>query len=312
MTRTTAALLLLACCAARAAAEPGLTAAPFLNAPVGARAAAMGQAFTAVAGGAESLNYNPGALAFAEKYSVAGSYMRGFGDSSHGFIAATLPAGRFVLTPGFMYFDGGTMDLNLSDGTTGRVQAESDSAVYASAALLAGKGLGLGLTAKRVRLELAETASAAAMVYDLGALYSAGRGFTLGASWLNLGGRFRFEEKSDPAPAVKRLGAAWLVEINPPNLLDSSADLVYCSALLTADWVSHYKDRGYYQAGAELNMEMPYGAKASLRTGYLFDRDSEGMTFGFGLAAESWAFDLSVDAAKEMDSRQRAGLSYYF
>ncbi|MCM2268034.1 MAG: PorV/PorQ family protein [Elusimicrobiales bacterium] len=310
--RHTAALLLLLTLAAPAAAEPGLTAAQSLTAPLGARSAAMGQAFTAVAGGAESLNYNPGALAFSRGFSVTASYLRGFDDAGHSFIGAPLALGAVVLTPGYMHFNAGDIDLNLSDGTTGKVNAETDSAVYACAAWRLGGRLGLGATVKSVRLELAETATASSMLYDFGALYSAGRGLTFGAALLNTGRGFKFEEASDPAPALKRLGAAWQVEINPPNLLDPSTDLVYSDAVLSADWISPYKDRGYYQAGAELNMEMTMGLLVSLRAGYLFDRAAEGMTFGFGFAGKKLALDISFDTGKELNARQQAGLTYKF
>jgi hypothetical protein len=299
-------------CTGLAYGEAGLTAAPALNAPLGARSSGMGRAFTAVMGGAESLNYNPGALAFEKGFSITASYLRGFEDVGHGFIAAPLPLGPLVLTPGFMYFSGGDINLNLSDGTTGKVNAENDRAVYASAACKLGGRLGVGLTAKHVRVELAETASAAALLWDFGALYSAGRGVTLGAAYLNSGGGFRFEQAADPAPAVKRLGAAWLVEINPPNLMDPSADLTYSEAIFSADWTGYYKDKGYYQAGMELNMTMSLGLIVSFRTGYLFDRPAEGLTLGFGIAGRDLAFDFSFSPAKAMNTRQQAGLTYKF
>lgn len=301
-----------AACGGRASGEAGRTAAPSLNAPLGARAAAMGQAFTGVPGGGESLNYNPGALAFVTGFSVTASYMRGFADTGHGFIAAPLKFGHLVLTPAYMHFNGGDLHLNLTGGVTGKVNAETDSAVYASGAYRIDERLGVGLTAKRASVELAETVSASAMLYDLGALYSAGHGLTLGAAWLNTGGSFRFENAGDPAPAVKRLGAAWRVEINPPNLLDPSTDIIRSDALFTADWSKPYREQGYWQAGAELNMEMALGLVLSLRSGYLFDRPAEGLTFGFGLAANRWTFDFSFGSAKEMNSRQQAGVSYKF
>lgn len=301
-----------AACAGSSVAEPGLTAAPSLNAPLGARSAALGQAFTAVPGSPESLNYNPGALAFADGYSVTASYLRGFEDVGHSFLAATLKFGPLVLTPGYMHFNAGDIALNLTGGVTGKVNAETDSAVYASAAYRFSQRFGAGATLKRVRIELAETASASAMLFDAGALYSPGAGFTLGAALMNSGGGFKFEEASDPAPAVKRLGAAWRVEINPPNLLDPSTDLTHSDAMFTADWIGAYKDRGYFQMGAELNMEMRMGLTVSLRSGYQFDRPAEGLTFGLGFAANKWAFDFSFDTGKEMNARQQAGVSYKF
>jgi len=305
----------LALCAAgagRAAAEAGLTAAPVLNSPMGARSAALGQAFTAVPGDAESLNYNPGALAFAAGRTVSADYLRGFDGGGYSFIAAPLKFGNFVFTPGYLHFNSGEMDLNLTGFAPRKVTAETDSTVYASAAYRLGKRLGLGATAKRTRIELAETASASAVNYDFGVLYAMDNGLSLGASYMNSGGGYKFEERSDPSPAVKRLGAAYKLKVNPPNLLEPSTDLVYCEALFSADWIDVYKDKSYYQAGAELDMEMTMGLTVSFRAGYLFDRPEETMTFGFGLRGSRWAFDYSLGSAKEMSARQQAGLGYKF
>ncbi|HOI41930.1 MAG TPA: PorV/PorQ family protein [Elusimicrobiales bacterium] len=312
MRKAAATLLLALACAAPAAAEPGRTAAPFLNASLGARSAAMGQAFTAVAGGGESLNYNPGALAFEERVSVSASYLRGFGGVEHGFAAVPLPLGAFVLTPGLMYFDAGNMYLNLSNGFKGDVDAEKDRAVYASAAWRPCGRLGLGATLKHVRVELAETASASELLYDAGLLFRAGRGLSFGAALLNSGGEFTFETDGDPAPMVGRLGAAWRVEFTPPNLLDKDADLVYFATLLTADMVKPREEDAYYQAGLELDMDMAVGLLMKLRFGYLFDRPAEGFVFGVGFGDGGWSLDLSFDTGKEMDARQQATLGYRF
>lgn len=305
-------LALCAACAGRAAADSGLTAAPALNAPMGARPAALGQAYTGVPGGAESLNYNPGALAFVRGLSVSAAYLRGFEDSVHGFIAAPFKFGALVLTPGYLYFTGGDIDLDLTGGTTGKVKAEEDRTAYASAAYRLSERLGLGFTLKHTRIVLAEAASASALNYDFGALYVLESGLSLGASYMNTGSGFKFEEKRDPAPAVKRLGAAYRLEINPPNLLDKSADLVFCEALFSADWIGLHKDKGYYQAGAELKMGMTRDLTMDLRAGYLFNRPEEGVTFGFGLFRDKWSFDYSLGAAKDLNSRQQASLGYKF
>ncbi|OGS13049.1 MAG: hypothetical protein A2285_06910 [Elusimicrobia bacterium RIFOXYA12_FULL_57_11] len=298
--------------APRAAAEAGLTAAPALNAPMGARSAAMGQASAAVPGSAESLNYNPGALAFTPGSNIFASYLSGFDYTGHGFMAAPLKFGAFVFTPGYLYFNGGSMNLNLSDGTTGKVTAEDDRTAYASGAWRPVKRLGLGATLKHTRIVLAETASASALNYDFGALYVLDGGLSLGASYMNSGGGFKFEEKADPAPAVRRLGAAYRLELTPPNLLDPSTDLVFCEVLFTADWAGIYRERGYYQAGAELKMGMPMNLTLDLRAGYLLGRAAEGMTFGLGLGRDKWTFGYSLGAAKEINTRQQASLGYKF
>lgn len=312
MRKAAATILLSAALTAPAFAGPGLTAAPSLNAPLGPRSFAMGQAFTAVKGGGESVGYNPGALAFSKGYAVTAAYMRGFKDVGHGLIAAPLNFGRLTVTPSYLYFNGGEIDLNLSDGTTGKVNAETDTAAGVSAAWLVSPVLGVGATAKRVRVELAETASAAAMVYDIGALLDAGGGFSFGAALMNSGGSFKFEQDGDPSPAVTRLGAAFLSAINPPNLLDPDTDIIDSEMLLTADWIRPAEEKGYLQCGLDLAMKLGAGVTTSLRFGYLFNRPAEGFTLGFGVDTGRWSFDVALGSPKEMNARQQAGASYRF
>lgn len=305
--------LLAASCAlcAGAGAESGLTAAQILDTQIGARSAAMGRAFTAVPGGPESLGYNPGGLAFVRGRTLLAGYMKGFAGGGYGLLAAAIPAGRVVLTPGITYFNSGKMNISRSD-MNGQVTAEEDKVGYLSAALLPIRGLGVGIAAKYARLSLAETASASSFNYDVGALYGKEKGLSLGAAYLNGGGNIKFEEKGDPPPKTARLGAAYKVIFDPPNALDPSTDLRFCSLLFSADWVRVLKERGYYQAGGELMMGMPYGFSMSLRFGYMPGRTSEGTVFGVGFAGDKWAFDYSAAPSKTLGSRQQAAVAYLF
>ena len=113
----------LALGAGRAYAESGLTGAPILNRPVGARSSGMGRAFAGVPGDPESVMYNPAGLAFVPETGAYMAYMNGFGGGSYGFVAVPLKLKKLVLTPALQYYDSGKMNLDLSDGTSGSVTA---------------------------------------------------------------------------------------------------------------------------------------------------------------------------------------------
>ena len=296
----------------RAFAEPGLTGAPILNRPVGTRSSGMGRAFTAVPGDAEGVMYNPAGLAFAQDRKVYVSYMNGFGGGTYGFAALPVKAGNFVLTPAFLYYNSGKMTLDLSDGTSGDVTAELDKVAMLSAAFKPALKLAVGATVKRTSIDLGETASASALHYDLGALYSAEKSLSLGAALLNNGQAVKFEEKGDPAPATLRAGFSYKFEINPPNLLDRSADISYCDIVFTSDWSKVVREKGYFQSGAELNMKMPNSIFFSLRAGYLFGRPEEGVTLGIGIKSGRWDFGFGFETAKKLDARRPVSLSYEF
>jgi len=305
-------LTLLAAWAGAAAASSGLTGAPVLNTPIGARSSGLGRAFTAVPGDPEAISYNPGALAFAEKVSVSATYMSGYLDGSYGLLALPVQLGKFVLTPAYFFFNSGPIDLNLSDGTRETVTAELDKVAYLSAGWRPSPELGAGFTLKRASLELAETATATSLNYDFGVLYAAPSGLSFGAAYLNNGGDIKFEERGDPPPRTKRLGASYKFKVQPPNLFDPGADIVDCDMLLALDWSRTDKEKGYYQGGTEAAMLLGDGVTFDLRFGYLAGRKSAGMTYGLGLAGKNWGVDCSFMPSETLDTVSQATLNYKF
>mgnify|MGYP001619978769 FL=1 len=305
-----AALFALAAGATRA--ETGLTGAPILNRPVGARSSGMGRAFTAIPGDAESIMYNPAGPAFLPGRRAHASYMNGFGGGTYGVAAASVKAGNLVLTPALLYYNSGKMTLNLTDGTGGDVVAELDTVSMLSAAYKPLPELAIGATVKRTAINLAETASASALHYDFGALYAMRNGLSFGAAAFNNGQAVKFEEKSDPAPATLRAGFSYKIVVKPPNLLDRSADISYLDIVFASDWSRVFREKGYYQSGLEMSMKMPYSIFLSVRAGYLFSRPEEGFTFGFGVKNGRWNFGFGFETAKKLDPRHPVSLSYEF
>ncbi|HAH32103.1 MAG TPA: hypothetical protein DCL44_07305 [Elusimicrobia bacterium] len=296
----------------RARAESGLTGAAILNRPIGTRSSGMGRAFAAVPGDAESVMYNPAGLGFVSGTGAYMSYMNGFGGGRYGFAAAPIKLKNFVLTPALLYYDSGKMNLDLSDGTSGSVTAELDKVGMISAAFKPLKNLAIGGTLKFTGINLAETASVSLRHYDFGLLYSMSKGFSFGAAVLNNGDAVKFVETSDPAPKTTRVGIAYKVELKPPNLMDSSADVSYSELVLTSDWSRVVNEKGYYQSGLELNMKMPYSMFLSFRVGYLMDRSEEGLTFGLSIRKDKWNFGFGCETSKDLDSRLPVSVSYEF
>lgn len=303
---------LLAAGTAPAGAAAGLTGAPVLNTPIGARSSALARAFTAVPGDPEAINYNPAALAFAQKISVSATYMRGYLDGGYGLLSVPVPLGPFVLTPAYMFFNSTKMDLNLSDGTRATVTAEQDKVAYLSAGWRPLPELGLGATIKRASLELAEAAAATSLHYDIGVLYAAKSGLSFGAAYLNAGEDIKFEDSGDPPPTTRRVGASYKFDVTPPNLFDPGADITYSNMLLTADWSKTDEEKGYYQGGAEANMTLAGTTIFTIRLGYLAGRESAGTTYGLGVAGRNWGLDYSFTPSESLDTVTQATLNYRF
>jgi len=271
----------------------------------------MGRAFTAVPGDAESLLYNPAGPGLAARSSVYLAYMNGFADGRYGLAALPLRLGPLTLTPAYLYYDSGKITLNLSDGTQETVTAELDKVAMISGAYSPAAGLAVGGTLKFTTIALAETASASASHYDLGILYRMASGLSFGAASLNHGDYIKFEEEGDPAPVTTRAGVSYKTEFRP-ELIGSPDDISYSDIVLSADWSRTAKESSCYQAGAEVNMEMSVGVMLSLRGGYLFDRDDEGMTLGVGVRKNEWNFGVGYETSKNLSPRFPVSLSLEF
>lgn len=302
----------LAFCPGALRAENGLTGASNLNRPIAPRASGMGRAFTAIAGDPESVMFNPAGPGFMSGTAVAIAYMNGFGGGSYGFAAAPIKIQKLVLTPAYLYYDSGKMNLNIANVSLGAVTAELDRTAIISAAYAVLPELAVGGSVKFTSINLAQTASASAQHYDLGILCKLKNGLSFAAASLNNGGDIKFEAQGDPSPSMLRAGLAYKLEINPPNRFDSSADISYGDIILAADWSRVLKEEGFYQAGLEFNMKMPQAVMLALRAGYLFAREEEGVTFGVGVKTGAWIFNFGYETAKDLESRRPVSLSYEF
>jgi len=89
---------------------PGTTTAGFLKIGVGARAAAMGEAFTAVASDGTSLYWNPAGFAQIQKRELSAMYNSWFEEIRQGYLSLTFPSSRGTMGLGTNYVDMGKLE----------------------------------------------------------------------------------------------------------------------------------------------------------------------------------------------------------
>ncbi len=307
-------VLLVLAAARPAGAEPGRTAAPFLQRTLGARASGMGTAFAAVLWGIDSVQYNPAALSTLSRPTLTSTYLNGFGGTNHSFIAYGQPLGRFgTLAPSLVYFDAGAIDLNLSDGTTGRVKAEEDIAWALSYALRLAYGLHLGATYRFVRINLAETADASTTQGDFGALWETPlKGLSVGGAYQYLGPDIKFEEAGDPPPKTLRYGIAYHFPDVDPTKIDPSVDLEEFDMTLALDQVHTLHERLSPRFGMEVGLKPSYSSRVAIRTGWIVGRDTESFTFGLGFRSGKISFDYAFGRGKDVGHLQQFSLTVAF
>lgn len=290
-------------------AARGTAAAQFLKLGAGARAAALGEAYTAVADEASALTWNPAALTRVARRSAAFTHavLPASTSLDYGAWAQNLGRGR-ALGAGFQYHDAGDIPETDETGANVGVFSPYGLAIAAGGAFefrgtgapAALDGASAGLTAKLVRSRIVDTAQTAAV--DLGLLSAPlldGR-LRLGFAAVNLGGELRYEAESGGLPAALRLGGAWrpgerwLVALDL-GLPDDNAPY----SALGAEYG--------FDAGAATRL----AARAGLNSRTLGDADGfAGFSFGFGCSRGVWAADYALLPAGAVGTAHRVSLTF--
>ena len=233
----------------------GTSGADFMTIGVGARALAMGQAFTAVDSGADAnaVNWNPGALGFVDKANMTASYNALFADENQGFLGYAAPIGK----------DGGVWGAGIDYLMVSNIQAragdtENPDSVFSNQNYAAnasygrafGENFSLGGDLKYVHTSIGSL-SENAMAVDVGGLLRTPiENLTVGAAMRNLGTAIG----PDSMPLTFKGGVAYklfgqkLLLASDINWLETER-LAYWS-LGTEFWISpNLAVRGGYEFG---------------------------------------------------------------
>lgn len=291
--------------------NPGVSAAPILQLPIGSRALGMGTAFTAVASDVSALFYNPAGLSRLSAHEVSGTYMTGLVDDSiqHYAYGGPIPFtglsgnGYSSLGASALWSRSGRIEVNRTNADGSFLDARNISAGSDFVANLAyaervgstpldirEKTFGInhfvGIGGKYIYSTLVEQYRAHAFTGDIGYLVlSPEAGLAVGVAVQNVGGQLKYEDEADPLPTTIRTGLAYQGGVTAAQTLTLAADGEY---VLTDRIVRA-------QMGLEYFMFKMYGA----RVGYQFLRDSLGLTAGFGFR---WRSRILIDYAWAMSS----------
>ncbi|HBL15714.1 MAG TPA: hypothetical protein DD417_02835 [Elusimicrobia bacterium] len=316
-------------CAGLAAALPARAqeSAAFLKIGAGARAIAMGDAFTAVADDADALYWNPSGLALVGRPQVTAGRAQMFLGDAHDSLNLAVPLGSQVQVrrqtwsnnqgnqTAVAVYDGersrGVLGLGFSrlaqtpqegrDAERNRTGSfgASDMAFSLAYARPLGGGLQAGLALKRIESRIAD-ASAGTLAADLGLQWRLGSGgrWQWGAAARNVGPGLRFAERTSPLPLTFATGLARRVG---------------GSLLLSAE-VRHrpYAGRTTFSIGTEYSLL----SALSLRAGYNHQQSAAGagsplmggLGGGLGLRWGRFAVDYALTPFGELGNVQRLSL----
>lgn len=290
-----------------AAAGEGTVGAEFLRIVQSPRVVGMGESGAGGYGDLlGALALNPAALArtgYREAAFTYNSWLEGVATQEAAY-AQPLRSG--VAAVSVMELSMPSIDAYDNNGVPdGQVNAGDLAAGLSYAARLYGPwqdsryGLFAGGTLKYAREKLAGV-NAAAPLMDLGGLWigkAPGGTLALGVSAQSLGGGFKFDSTSDPAPSVFRAGASYIVL--------AAGDPVTFSA----DIKKNDNSPAALCAGAEYQV----WRTISVRAGYISGEDlGGGLRFGGGVTLKLLQFDYSLSSYGKYGPAHRFSLSYKF
>ena len=266
---------------------PGTTTASFLKIGVGARAAAMGEAFTAVASDGTSLYWNPAGLTQLRTKEISATYNSWFQEIKQGYLSLTFPSLRGTMGLGTNYVDMGKIEGRDAEGNpTGNFTA-SDTHIfigYAGKLKKSSWGLTLGWLQDVIKDDKKNS-----FLANIGFLYPVSERLSLGIAAQNIGSKLG----SDPLPLTFKVGAASKLK----------------TLTLALDIAKPRDNEIYYCLGAEWWLRNVL----ALRAGYKTNQDiGEGWSAGLGFKFGKNRLDYAYVPYGDLGSTHRISLATRF
>ncbi len=262
----------------------------FLKLGIGARAAAMGDAFVALSGDPNSIFYNPAGCATVEGLSLVLNQTNWIADIDHKSGILAYNTGRYgVLIADYIAVDYGTMERTVVDAhawegyqTTGEFSASEYALGFGYANSITDRFF-IGAQVKYAFQDLGASQAwlyrntefetikqvnneTEAVAYDFGTFYNAGfKNIRLGMSVQNFANK--------PLPLMFKFGAA--IDLNELLIPESKAHVL----TLAVDAL-HPKD---YTERMNFGLEYVFNQLIALRGGYKLNYDEEKYTAGLGV-----------------------------
>ena len=281
--------LLLLIISSTCMAGSGTSALTFLRIAPSARAAGMGETFTAVADDVNASYWNPAGIANLDAMQLSFMHMFYWDSSSYEYLAFAYPLNdKFKLGAHIAYLNYGSMDKTLAgDSTVVGSFSPFDLVLAATAAYKLSSTFQAGINVK-LAMQTIDTDSVSVLAFDGGLLYEipfflegiGGRDFVLGAALSNLGGTVN----GDSLPLTLRGGFSvkFSVQSEDDLLVAATAYYPFDSGTLSEN------------LGAEFSVEKQF----VIRAGYKFGYDSGSLTAGLGYQGSlPGMFDYSIDYA---------------
>jgi len=285
----------------------GTTTADFLNLPVGARAAAMGGAYSAISEEASAVYWNPAGLVQIPKLSAVFMRSQYLADISYQYAAYahrlsydTVIAGSVLMTD-----IGSITERDLSGTESGSFTPRDQvfTLSYSKAILeFSDKDIdvSVGVSAKYIKSSIVGSAKSYAgdvgiMTYNFGDIP-----YRLSVTATNMGGGLKYDKESNPLPLTFKLGGA----INP-----------FRNILIAADVVFPKQNNPNLLFGAELALTPNELTRLCVRAGLNAQQIRDGvggLSMGVGATLHFFSLDYAFVPMGELGATHRISLTFDF
>jgi hypothetical protein len=281
----------------------------FLNIPVGARAVAMGQAFTSVPNDVQGIAYNPASLATMAASQASFQHLSYVQDVTQQSIAYGYAGKRERPSWGVYsnYLRVANIErtqatlLNSGDGfTEAGTFSTYDMLLGGTVAVPVGFDLSLGSTVKLLHESLADASSTGGAV-DFGAVYQANEehSWNIAAAIQNLGFSSKFADAQVPWPWTFRTGIS-----GQP----------FAQWFLSSDFVKRRDTSGEFDVGAEVTPRHLFSLRAGYR--YQLRRPDYGglsdFSIGVGFRQKTFSIDYAFVPMGDLGQTHRISLNLRF
>ncbi|NIM48184.1 MAG: PorV/PorQ family protein [Gemmatimonadales bacterium] len=280
-------------------ADPARGGAIFLLLPVGARAAALGQAAIADAGHSEAAFWNPAGLALLPRAEFAIHYSSTFASNNTAISAYLAPNRLGVLGISGYLVDLGSQEIAPGPGPPiGRLSVKNIELLVSYATTVAGD-LAFGVNYKLIQFrqdcsgDCSTTPTAVGTTHgvDVGVQYAFGGNDDLrvGLAVRHAGFKLQIQnrDQADPLPTRVQAGIVYRVRLPQPAGVEEALD-----ARILFDLQDEWGQ--YNDPDARVGLEIGYGDMVRIRTGYAFlHSESRGLSVGLGLRFGQFALDFA-------------------
>jgi hypothetical protein len=298
------------------AQKVGSTSMQFLKVVPGARAAALGEAFTVWATGADAMFWNPAGLAQTDNMEFSTTYIDWLFDSQQGAVAFALSLAEYgVVGIQLQYVDFGVFEETSNDrpfindperpGMTGRTFNPFSYLIGISYSKYLTDRFAIGLSAKfvheslyngervvaQVRQGVYEKVDtwASGLIFDFGIRYNTGfRSLYIGSAVQNFGAEVEYAKESNPVPLLFRFGLG-------ANLIGQEGLFVSDSRVNRLSMAADIFHPNDYAQQIHTGIEYEYEEMFALRGGYKLNYDYDGLTLGAGFKHAIEGLKLAFD-----------------